>query len=74
MNLRKAITIGFPVVCFSGNAGAAEIEGVRFLDTLTVGDTQIRLNGTGLLRYRISRSRACQESARSCRATVVALG
>lgn len=53
MNVRKAITIGLAVVCFSGNAGAAEIEGVRFSETLTVGDTQLRLHGTGLLRYRV---------------------
>jgi hypothetical protein len=44
---------GLAVVCFSGNAGAAEIEGVCFSDTLTVGDTQLRLHGTGLLRYRV---------------------
>jgi hypothetical protein len=53
MNLRKAIMIGLSVVCFSGDAGAAEIEGVRFSDALTVGDTQLRLHGTGLLRYRV---------------------
>jgi hypothetical protein len=53
MNLLKAITIGLAVVCFSGNAGAAQIEGVRFSDTLTVGDTQLRLHGAGLLRYRV---------------------
>ena len=53
MNLRKAIAIGLAVVCSSGNAGAAEVEGVRFSDALRVGDTQLRLHGTGLLRYRV---------------------
>jgi hypothetical protein len=53
VSLRKAMTIGLAMICFSGNAGAAEIEGVRFLDALTVGDTQLRLHGTGLLRYRV---------------------
>jgi hypothetical protein len=53
MSFRRAITIGMAVVCFSGNAVAAQIEGVRFPDTLTVGDTPLRLHGTGLLRYRM---------------------
>jgi hypothetical protein len=53
MIFRRAIKIGIAVVCFSGNAGAAQIEGVRFRDTLTAGDTQLRLHGTGLLRYRV---------------------
>jgi len=53
MNFRRAITIGLAAVCFSGNAGAAQIEGVRFPDTLTAGDTRLRLQGTGLLRYRV---------------------
>jgi hypothetical protein len=53
MNFRRSIAIGMAVVCFSGNAGAAQIEGVRFPDTLTAGDTPLRLHGTGLLRYRV---------------------
>ena len=53
MKFREAITIGLAVACFSGDVGAAEIEGVRFSENLTVGDAQLRLHGTGLLRYRI---------------------
>ena len=53
MNVLRAIAIGMSVVCFSGNAGSAQIEGVHFPDTLTAGDTQLRLHGTGLLRYRV---------------------
>lgn len=53
MNIRKAITIGVAVACFSGPVGAAEIEGVRFVDSLSVGNAQLRLHGTGLLRYRV---------------------
>jgi len=35
------------------SARAAEIEGVRFLDGLSVGAADLRLHGTGLLRYRV---------------------
>jgi hypothetical protein len=53
MDFRRAITIGLAAACFSGHVGAAEIEGVRFLDGLSVGNAQLRLRGTGLLRYRV---------------------
>jgi len=52
MNFRRAIKIGLLAACFAADVRAAEIEGVRFSDTLTVGDEQLRLQGTGLLRYR----------------------
>lgn len=32
---------------------AAEIEGVKFADSLSVGASELQLHGTGLLRYRI---------------------
>jgi hypothetical protein len=32
---------------------AAEIEGVRFAEQLSVGDARLQLHGTGLLRYRL---------------------
>ena len=53
MNFREVIAMGLAVTCFAGPVGAAEIEGVRFLDRLSVGNEQLRLHGTGLLRYRV---------------------
>lgn len=50
MNLDRAIVIAAAVVCFSGQVGAAEISGVRFVDSLSVGDAELRLHSTGLLR------------------------
>jgi hypothetical protein len=52
MELRKAIAMGVALSCLSGHVGAAEIEDVRFVDRLRVGNEQLRLYGTGLLRYR----------------------
>lgn len=37
----------------AGSAGAAEIEGVRFAERLSLPDTELRLQGVGLLRYRV---------------------
>lgn len=54
MNPRRAITLGLAMAFLQGPiVHAAEIEGVRFVDDLSVGDTQLRLHGTGLLRYRV---------------------
>lgn len=53
MSIHRAITIGIAVVFLSVSAGAARIEGVQFSDTLTAGDTPLRLHATGLLRYRV---------------------
>jgi hypothetical protein len=53
MKIRKVIAIGLTVACFSGLVGAAEIEGVRFVDSLSIGNTQLRLHGAGLMRYRV---------------------
>jgi hypothetical protein len=53
MNLHKAIAIALAVGCFSGNAGAAEIEGVQFAEQFSVADEELRLHSTGLLRYRV---------------------
>ena len=54
MRFRKLIAIGLAAACLSEqSARAAEIEGVRFIDKLTVGASELRLHGTGLLRYRV---------------------
>jgi hypothetical protein len=54
MKLRQVIAIGLAAACLSQqSAGAAEIEGVGFLDRLSVGAAELRLHGTGLLRYRV---------------------
>jgi hypothetical protein len=53
MKLRRVIAASLAVACFSTHVAAAEIEGVRFADSLSVGNAQLRLNGTGLLRYRV---------------------
>jgi hypothetical protein len=54
MKFRKVIAMGLAAACFSEqSARAAEIEGVGFVDRLSFGDSDLRLHGTGLLRYRI---------------------
>ena len=54
MKFRKLIAVGLAAACLSEqSARAAEIEGVRFIDKLTVGASELRLHGTGLLRYRV---------------------
>jgi hypothetical protein len=54
MEFRKLIAMGLAAACLSGqSARAAEIEGVRFPDRLSVGASELRLHGVGLLRYRI---------------------
>jgi hypothetical protein len=54
MKFRSLIAVGLAAACLSGqSARAAEIEGVRFLDRLSVGASELRLHGTGLLRYRV---------------------
>jgi hypothetical protein len=54
MKFRRAIGIGLAAACLSLHAArAAEIEGVRFVDRLSVSDEELRLHGTGLLRYRV---------------------
>jgi hypothetical protein len=53
MNSLRALATGLAVACcFSGHVGAAEIEGIRFVEDLRVGNAQLRLHGTGLLRHR----------------------
>jgi hypothetical protein len=53
MKLREPIAIGLAAVfCLGQELRAAEIEGVRFDDRVSVGDAELRLRGTGLLRYR----------------------
>ncbi len=54
MRFRKLIAVGLAAACLSEqSARAAEIEGVRFIDQLSVGASELRLHGTGLLRYRV---------------------
>jgi hypothetical protein len=54
MRFRSLIAASLAAACLSDQtARAAEIEGVRFLDRLTVGESELRLHGTGLLRYRV---------------------
>jgi hypothetical protein len=54
MKIRKVIAAGLAAACLSGQSvRAAEIEGVSFLDRLSVGASELRLHGTGLLRYRV---------------------
>jgi hypothetical protein len=54
MKLRQVIAIGLAAACLSQqSASAAEIEGVGFVDRLSVGAAELRLHGTGLLRYRV---------------------
>jgi hypothetical protein len=54
MKFRKLIAVGLAAACLSEqSARAAEIEGVGFVDRLSVGSSELRLHGTGLLRYRV---------------------
>jgi hypothetical protein len=54
MKFRKLIAVGLAAAGLSGqSARAAEIEGVGFVDRLSVGTSELRLHGTGLLRYRV---------------------
>jgi len=53
MNVRRAIAICVAAAFFADPVSATEIEGVRFEKNLSVGDEQLRLHGTGLLRYRV---------------------
>ena len=41
------------IVCPGREGRAAEIEGVRFVDRLSLGDDELRLRGMGLLRHRL---------------------
>ena len=54
MNVGKMLTMAMATACLSGYAvNAAEIEGVHFDDQRRVGDAELRLHNTGLLRYRV---------------------
>jgi hypothetical protein len=54
MKLRQVIATGLAAACLLGQAArAAEIEGVQFVERLRVGDEELLLQGTGLLRYRV---------------------
>jgi hypothetical protein len=54
MKFRKLIAVSLAAACLSEqSARAAEIEGVRFSDRLSVGASVLRLHSTGLLRYRV---------------------
>jgi hypothetical protein len=51
--LLELIAIGLAALLLGGEeARAAEIEGVHFADRMSVEDAELRLRGTGLLRYR----------------------
>ena len=54
MKLRSLLTLALATICVAGQAApAAEIEGVRFAEQLRVGADDLRLHGTGVLRYRV---------------------
>lgn len=54
MNFPRAIALGLAAASLSIQAArAAEIQGVQFVEQLSVSDQELRLHGTGLLRYRI---------------------
>lgn len=54
MKIRSTLSMVLATACLAGStAGAAEIEGVRFLDQRRFGDEELRLHNTGLLRYRV---------------------
>jgi len=53
MKFRRVIAMGLAAASLSLQAaGAAEIEGVQFAERLRVANEELRLHGTGLLRYR----------------------
>ena len=54
MKLLGVMAIGMALIsCLGRDGRAAEIEGVRFVDRLSVGDAELRLRGMGLLRHRL---------------------
>jgi len=54
VRFRHAIAVGLAAACLSAQAtSAAEIEGVEFAEQLRLGDQELRLHGTGLLRYKV---------------------
>jgi hypothetical protein len=54
MTFCKLIAVALAAACLSEQSvRAAEIEGVDFVDNLSVGASALRLHGTGLLRYRV---------------------
>jgi len=54
MKLLGVMAICMALISGPGRDGrAAEIEGVRFADRLSVGDAELRLRGMGLLRHRL---------------------
>jgi hypothetical protein len=54
MKFRRAIAMGIAAASLSLEAArAAEIEGVQFVEQLSVDDEDLRLHSTGLLRYRV---------------------
>jgi len=54
MTVSTRIMLVLAVACFSQqHAVAAEIEGVQFAERVSVGDAELELRGTGLLRYRV---------------------
>ena len=46
------LLLGLALASAAPSASAKEIEGVRFVDQISVGDVTLRLNDVGLLRYR----------------------
>ena len=54
MTIQKLTLLGLSAALFlAQTTAAAEIEGVRFAERLRVGESELRLHNTGLLRYRI---------------------
>jgi hypothetical protein len=52
--VRELIAVCLAAACLCGGpARAAEIEGVVFADRLSIGTSELRLRGAGLLRYRV---------------------
>jgi len=53
MKLLGVMAIGLALIpCLGRDCRAAEIEGVRFVDRLSVGNAELQLRGMGLLRHR----------------------
>ena len=54
MTFRTLMAAGLAAACLSGQSAlAAEIEGVQFADRYRWQETELRLNGVGVLRYRV---------------------
>lgn len=54
MNFRGVIVMGLAAVCLSLQAArAGDIEGVQFIERMSINDEKLRLHNTGLLRYRV---------------------